>query len=128
MDGRRSVSLAELDPLLTAPKRLASLGAIAAVRRVEFAALRELIDVSDSDLSKQLKALADAGYIESRKTGRGAKRRTWLSVTVEGRDALAAHTDALRSLVDPGTITSKLGEVGVGRSDEEGPVSGLALG
>ena len=65
------MSLDELDPVLTPPKRLAALGAVAATRKMEFAVLRDLLDISDSDLSKQLKALVDAGYVESQKTGKG---------------------------------------------------------
>lgn len=102
------MSLDELDPILTPPKRLACIGAIAAGRKVEFSTLRDLLDLSDSDLSKQLKALADAGYIESRKTGKAATRRTWLSITKFGNEALAAHVEALRKLVDPTELTDRL--------------------
>ncbi len=103
------MSLDELDPVLISPKRLACLGAAAAARKVEFASLRELLDLSDSDLSKQLKALVDAGYLESEKTGKGAGRRTWLTITKPGRRALAAHTDALNRLVDPIAVAARLG-------------------
>ncbi len=95
------MSLDELDPILTPPKRLACMGVIAAGRKVEFAALRDLLDLSDSDLSKQLKVLADSGYIESHRTGKAATRRTWLSITKAGRRALATHAEALQKLVDP---------------------------
>jgi len=102
------MSLDDLDPLLTQPKRLACLGAVAATSKVEFAALRELLGLSDSDLSKQVKALSDAGYLMSKKTGKGATRRTWLSITKPGRAALAAHTEALRRLVDPAVLATRL--------------------
>ena len=102
------MSLEELDPLLSSPKRLGSLGAVAAASKVEFSTLRELLDLSDSDLSKQLKVLTDAGYITSKKTGKGATRRTWLSITRAGRTALAAHTEGLRKLVDPVEVATRL--------------------
>ena len=102
------MSLDELDPILTPPKRLACIGAIAATTKVEFASLRTLLDLSDSDLSKQLKALSDVGYITSTKTGKAATRSTWLSVTKVGRTALSAHTKALHELVDPVVVADRL--------------------
>jgi len=102
------MSLDELDPILTPPKRLACLGAVAAGSKVEFAALRELLGLSDSALSKHLKVLTDAGYITSRRTGKAATRRTWLSITKTGQHGLNAHVEGLRKLVDPVEITGRL--------------------
>lgn len=102
------MSLDELNPLLTPPKRLACLGAVSAGSKVEFSALRKLLGLSDSDLSKHLKVLIDAGYITSRRTGKAATRRTWLSITKAGTLALNAHVEGLRKLVDPAEITGRL--------------------
>lgn len=102
------MSLDELDPLLTPPKRLACLGAVAAGSKVEFSALRELLGLSDSDLSKHLRVLTDAGYITSSRTGKAATRRTWLSITKAGQLGLNAHVEGLRKLVDPAEITGRL--------------------
>ncbi len=102
------MSLSDLDPVLTPPKRLACMGAVAAAAKVEFSSLRDLLDLSDSDLSKQLKVLVDAGYIKSNKTGKASTRRTWLSITKPGRAALAAHTAALQALVDPVEVSNRL--------------------
>ncbi len=114
------MSLDALDPILTPPKRLACLGAIAAVKKLDFAALRDLLDISDSDLSKQLKALADAGYITSEKTGRGSTRRMWLMITPTGRQALADHTAALRLLTDPTVLATRLDGSTVRRAEPTG--------
>ncbi len=102
------MSLEELDAILVPPKRLACLGAVAAGKKVEFSALRELLGISDSDLSKHLKVLADAGYVTSNRTGKAATRRTWLSITDPGRAALQAHVEGLRKLVDPVEISQRL--------------------
>lgn len=95
------MSLEDLDPVLTPPKRLAALGILDAAIRVEFGFLRDRLDLSDSDLSKQLKALTDAGYATKRRTGRGTSRRSWFAITPLGKQALRAHANALRALVDP---------------------------
>jgi DNA-binding MarR family transcriptional regulator len=97
------MTLDDLDPVLSPPKRLAALGMVAAARKVDFSFIRAELDLSDSDLSKQLKALAEAGYITTNKTGRGATRRTWVSITDEGAAALDAHAAALQELIRPGT-------------------------
>ncbi len=102
------MSLDELDPILVPPKRLACLGAVAAGRKVEFSVLRHLLDLSDSDLSKHLKVLTDAGYITSHRTGKAATRRTWLSITKPGQLALNSHVEGLRKLVDPVEINHRL--------------------
>jgi DNA-binding MarR family transcriptional regulator len=94
------MSLDALDPVLTNPKRLAALGVLANNRDVEFTFLREVLDVSDSDLSKQMRALGDAGYLSVRKTGRGRGRRTWFRISRSGRAALHRHAHALDSLVN----------------------------
>lgn len=94
------MSLDAIDPVLTAPKRLAALGVLANSGHTEFAFLRTHLELSDSDLSKQMSALAEAGYITVKKTGRGRDRQTWFRITKPGRKALELHVAALRALVD----------------------------
>lgn len=95
------MSLGSLNPVLVPPKRLAALGMLEVAKEIEFGFLRDHLEVSDSDLSKQLKALSDAGYVTSRRTGRGRTRRSWFAITDDGRAALAEHADALRALISP---------------------------
>jgi DNA-binding MarR family transcriptional regulator len=91
---------ANLDPVIHAPKRLGAMAMLAAARSVEFSFLRDQLDVSDSDLSKQMAALCDAGYAKVRKLGHGRGSRTWFSATAAGRAALERHVAALRALVE----------------------------
>ncbi len=95
------MTIDDLDPLLTQPKRLAVMGILATARRVEFGYLRDQLGVTDSDLSKQLRALSDAGYVTSTRTGKGRTRASWFSITADGRVALDAHAQALRGLLSP---------------------------
>ncbi|MER5732287.1 transcriptional regulator [Streptomyces sp. NPDC002138] len=88
----------ELAPLLNAPVRLSVVAALAPVDKAEFAFVRDLVEVSDSVLSKQVAALEEAGWVAVQK-GRVARRpRTWLSLTAEGRTVYARHLDALRAI------------------------------
>lgn len=95
------MSLDELDQNLTAAKRLAAMGILAAATKVEFGYLRDQLQLSDSDLSKQLKVLADAGYVTSSRTGKAKTRTSWFSATPAGRTALEAHAAALQRLAKP---------------------------
>lgn len=95
------MSLSDLDENLTIPKRLAAMGILASARRVEFAYLRDQLELTDSDLSKQLRVLADAGYVTSKRTGKGKTRASWFSITPTGSRALEQHAAALRQLIAP---------------------------
>ena len=95
------MTLDQLDPVLVQPKRLAALGIIASLKEVEFTFVRDQLSVSDSDLSKQMRSLTEAGYVDSRKTGKGKERTTWFAATEIGRQALDTHAAALRALIAP---------------------------
>jgi DNA-binding MarR family transcriptional regulator len=91
--------LAELDPVLTAPKRLAVMAVLAGSVSSDFGFLRDHLGVSDSDLSKQASALEAAGYVEVLKTGRGRGSVTTFRITKAGRRAFDRHRATLRALL-----------------------------
>ena len=65
-----------------------------------FATLRDVLDVSDSVLSKHLSALAADGYLTSTKGVHQGRRTTWVSLTPDGRRALSTHVAELRRIID----------------------------
>ena len=89
-----------LDPLIHAPARLQLVTMLSGVSEAEFATLRTVLEVSDSVLSKHLSALADAGYLRTRKSSEAGRRTTWVALTPAGTLALRAHVAALRRLID----------------------------
>ena len=91
--------MAELDPLIHAPARLQLLTTLSAVSEAEFATLRDVLEVSDSVLSKHVSALVTAGYLTSRKSVHAGRRTTWIGLTNAGRKALRDHVAALRRLI-----------------------------
>jgi len=93
------VNLAGLDPVVHAPKRLAAMAILNASEWVEFAFLRLQLGLSDSDLSKQMSALMEAGYIRVQKRGSGRGRSTWYRITRAGRRAFESHVATLNALV-----------------------------
>ncbi|WP_095012853.1 transcriptional regulator [Tsuneonella mangrovi] len=89
---------AALDTTLHAPARLQIAAVLARVKEAEFATLRDIVDVSDSVLSKHLSALGDAGYVKLRKAPLDGRQRTWASLTRAGAKAFRAHMAALHEL------------------------------
>ncbi|MHC3127718.1 MarR family transcriptional regulator [Brevundimonas sp. GN22] len=86
------------DPLIHAPGRL-QICAILSAAEAEFAVVRDAIKVSDSVLSKHVKALEEAGYVAVRKAPFEGRQRTWLSMTLSGKKAFKAHVAELERLV-----------------------------
>lgn len=91
--------MAQLDPHLLAPARLKLMTMLTAVTEVEFATLRDRLEVADSVLSKHVSLLATAGYVTSRKGTHAGRRTTWISVTGKGRKVLRGHVAALREII-----------------------------
>lgn len=88
-----------LDPVIHPAHRLRICAALDEPGQVEFSALRDIVGVSDSVLSKQIAALVGAGYLQRRKAVRAGRSRVWLSLTPSGRHAFASHVRALRVIV-----------------------------
>ena len=93
-------SIGDLDPVIHAPKRLAAMALLANAESADFPFVRERLGISDSDLSKQMGALEQAGYVEISKTGRGRGATTTYRITRPGRSAYQRHRAALRALLD----------------------------
>jgi DNA-binding MarR family transcriptional regulator len=89
-----------LDPVIHAPKRLAAMAVLANSPTASFRFLRDMLQVSDSDLSRQMSALEAAGYVSTAKRGHGRGATTTFKMTKLGEKAYFAHRDALRALLD----------------------------
>lgn len=96
---------ARFDETIHAPLRLRICGLLRHVDGLDFALLRDSLDVSDGTLSKHVKTLTSAGYLTSRKTASterdDARRVMWLSLTKEGQIAFDAHVRALQEIAGP---------------------------
>ncbi|MDA8320657.1 MAG: transcriptional regulator [Actinomycetota bacterium] len=90
----------ELDEIFNSPVRLSIVAALAAAERAEFGYVRDVVEVTDSALSKQSAILEQAGYLKATKGYVGKRPRTWLSLTARGRAAFDAHVRALRAITD----------------------------
>lgn len=90
---------AALDPVIHAPNRLQMCCMLAAVDTIDFATVREALDISESVLSKHVKTLEEAGYVKVKKAVSEGRQRTWLSLTKPGREALKGHLAALKAMM-----------------------------
>ena len=93
---------AQFNEIIHAPLRLRICGILRPVDEIDFAVLREALDISDASLSKHLKVLADNGFVQTVKrssTARTDSRRlTWVRLTAAGRKAFDAHVKELRQI------------------------------
>ncbi|MEV4515794.1 transcriptional regulator [Dactylosporangium sp. NPDC049525] len=89
-----------IDPVIHVPKRLAAMAILANAPSVSFRFLRDHLQISESDLSKQMSTLEAAGYVGSTKEGHGRGGSTTFRMTPAGERAYKAHCAALRALLD----------------------------
>ena len=90
---------ARFDEIVHAPNRLQICAILSAVSSAEFATVRESLGVADSVLSKHVRVLHEAGYLDVHKSTCASRVRTSLSLTSAGRAAYDGHLAALRAIV-----------------------------
>ncbi len=99
-DGKMDV--AALDRLIHERMRLAIVSALAVNPSLTFKEIKQLLGMSDGNLSVHTQKLEAAGYIRSAKGFEGRIPRTDYNLTQEGRAALErylAHMEAITSAV-----------------------------
>lgn len=89
---------AALDPVIHPTHRLRICAMLATATTLELSAIKELLDLSPSALSKQVSALVEAGYVKQERPGTDS-RRVWLTLTRQGAKAYRAHVAALQEIV-----------------------------
>lgn len=86
------------DPVIHEPSRLQICALLVPTASTEFAAIRDELGLSDSALSKHLKALEARGYVELDKSAAAGHVRTRVRLTAAGRAALCGHVSELQRL------------------------------
>lgn len=92
------------DALIHAPNRLRICAVLAPLDEAEFSVVRDEVGISDSVLSKQVRLLEEAGYVEVKKWTVETRQRTWLALTRSGRAAFSAHMAELRRMADTAAV------------------------
>jgi DNA-binding MarR family transcriptional regulator len=94
--------MAKFNETIHQPVRLRIMAALVTLEptdEVDFAYLRDLLEVTDGNLGAHLRKLEQAGYIAVNKTFVERKPRTFVSATLEGRRAFEEHVAALESIL-----------------------------
>lgn len=80
------------------PLRLSLMAVLGPDTELDFGTLRDLLESTDSALSKALTHLEAADYVAITKGFVGARPRTWVRSTLAGRLAYQQHLRALREI------------------------------
>jgi DNA-binding MarR family transcriptional regulator len=88
-----------LDDAVHQRTRLGILAVLCEGGRTDFTYLRDILDLTDGNLSRNLSKLEDAGYVRIDKVIEGRRPRTWVTATRAGRAALGAEIAALQEII-----------------------------
>ena len=87
------------DTIIHAPNRLQICALLDTTKELEFQVIKEQLDVSDSVLSKHLKVLEDANYVQLVKKTEFTRQRTWVSLTPKGRRSFKLYLTELKRII-----------------------------
>lgn len=88
-----------LDRLIHERVRLGIVSALAVNERLSFNELKQLLAITDGNLSVHAGKLEDAGYVASTKYFEGRIPKTEYALTAEGRLALARYLDHMEAII-----------------------------
>jgi DNA-binding HxlR family transcriptional regulator len=91
--------LGALDRVIHERARLGIVSALAVNDILTFNELKELLDLSDGNLSVHARRLEDAGYVTCTKTFENRVPRTEYRLTAAGRRALEHHLEHLAAVI-----------------------------
>jgi predicted ArsR family transcriptional regulator len=95
----RAVSEGTFDEVIHEKNRLRICGILSGVDSISFPALAQALGVSDSVLSKHLKALQEAGHVSVAKPRSTGRPRSLIALTPHGRRAFRDHVLALNAMI-----------------------------
>jgi DNA-binding transcriptional ArsR family regulator len=88
-----------LDRLIHDRTRLAIISALAASSPLTFTELKQLLDLSDGNLSVHARKLEDAGYVTCTKGFEGRLPKTQFSLNEAGHRALRQYLDHMEAII-----------------------------
>ena len=93
-----SFKFAVINPLIHSELRLKIMVALDSLESADFMYLCAITDSSRGNLSLQIKALREAGYISVTRSGVGRLSHTVCRITPKGREAFHTYEQGLRNL------------------------------
>jgi DNA-binding MarR family transcriptional regulator len=99
MPGGAEAGAPELDRIVHERVRLGIVSALAVNESLSFNDLKEMLGLTDGNLSVHARKLEEAGYVECSKSFEGRIPRTRYRLTAEGRGALEAYLNHMEALI-----------------------------
>ena len=96
-----SLDIGRLDEVIHGRLRLGVMAYLANAEVADFNELKDVLEVTQGNLSVQLRKLEDARYVEIEKGYLGRRPRTQVRITAVGRAAFAAYLEELGKLIGP---------------------------
>ena len=90
----------QFDELILSKTRLGIISALISGDKLEFTYLRNLLELSDGNLSVQIRKLEEAGYIKVKKRFVDRKPKTFCRITAKGQRAIKNLIGKLEEMVD----------------------------
>lgn len=90
---------AKFDELILSKTRLGIIAALMGGDKLDFTRLRNALELSDGNLSIQIRKLEEAGYIEVKKVFVDRKPKTFCKITRKGQRAVKNLIGELESLI-----------------------------
>jgi len=97
--GQTSGTAAADERLIHQRTRLAIVSMLAVNDSLTFTELKEMLDVTDGNLSVHARKLEEAGYVACKKSFAGRVPKTEYRLTARGRRALERYLDHMESLI-----------------------------
>jgi DNA-binding MarR family transcriptional regulator len=91
--------IGKIDDVIHGRLRLGVMAYLANAEVADFNELKSVLEVTQGNLSVQLRKLEEAGYVTIEKGFLGRKPRTQVRITSEGRKAFATYLEALGRLI-----------------------------
>ena len=95
----RQPKLPSLDRLIHERLRLGIIAALAVNDRLTFADLKDILEITDGNLSDHARKLENAGYVRVEKTFQGRKPQTAYLLTPRGRQALRGYLESMQGFL-----------------------------
>jgi len=92
----------DIDALIHERTRLAIVSALAVAPELSFSELKEMLSLTDGNLSTHARTLEEAGYLHIEKSFRGRRPHTSMRLTGKGRKAFQRYLKTLRQIIDQG--------------------------
>jgi DNA-binding MarR family transcriptional regulator len=94
-----AIDIGKIDDVIHGRLRLGVMAYLASAEVAEFTELKNALEVTQGNLSIQLRKLEDAGYVEIEKSFLNRKPLTRVRLTPAGRQAFKDYLDVIAKLV-----------------------------